>query len=71
MLGRIGNQATDCAQAIPRAVQHPLESLYQRNEKDDVKSAIELLYEFKKKLSELHPIAQEVIDKIIQREHYR
>jgi hypothetical protein len=43
---------------------------YNRNEKDDLKTAIDALYEFKRKLDELHPSCVEFIDNILQRPRY-
>lgn len=43
---------------------------YRRNELDDMKKAIEYLYEFKEKLSKLHPIVQDAIENMLQRQRY-
>jgi hypothetical protein len=43
---------------------------YSRNEKDDFKTAIDALYEFKRKLDELHPNCVELIDNMLQRQRY-
>ena len=60
MLQRIGNS---------HLVSECKVSIYDRDEKDDIKKAIEYLYEFQEKLSNLHPIAMEVIEKILQRQY--
>lgn len=41
-------------------------SVWERNELEDVKKAIEHLYEFKEKLSKLHPVAQSMVEHILQ-----
>ncbi len=46
-------------------------SKYSRCEKDDLKVAIDALYEFRKKLDELHPSVIDIIEKLLQKEHYR
>lgn len=43
---------------------------YSRNEKDDLKTAIDALYEFKRKLDELHPSCIDIIDNMLQRPRY-
>jgi len=68
MLGRIGNQVSMPCEAPRLAVS---EDKWQRNEKDDLKTAIEYLYEFREKLSKLHPIAMEAIDQMLQKQNYR
>ena len=67
MLNRIGNQI--CMQAeAPRPLHS--EDKWQRNEQEDMKKAIEYLYEFREKLSKLHPVALEAIDMMLQRNRY-
>jgi hypothetical protein len=51
-------------------VKETKENRYKRNEKEDIKLAIEHLYEFKKKLEELHPKATDVIEKLLQNQHH-
>ena len=67
MLGRINNaplpstcQAESCKE--PKG--------WLRNEKEDMITAIEYLYDFKKKLSELHPTVMEAIEHMLQRPRY-
>lgn len=67
MLGRIGNSPMECA-SIPMP-SHPTEQ-YKRNELDDLKKGMEHLYEFKEKLSKLHPIVADVIEKLLQHNRY-
>lgn len=43
---------------------------YDRNEKDDLKAAIDALYEFKKRLDELHPNCLDIIETMLQRQRY-
>ena len=45
---------------------YPLESKYNRNEMEDMKKAIEYLYEFKKKLDELHPHCITMMENLLQ-----
>lgn len=40
---------------------------YNRNEKEDMQKAIEYLYEFKRKLDELHPNCINVIEHLLQK----
>jgi len=39
---------------------------YTRNEKDDLKVAIDALYEFKRKLDDLHPNVERCISNMLQ-----
>jgi len=39
---------------------------HNRNEEEDMKTAIEELYRFKKNLDKLHPICMSLIEKILQ-----
>lgn len=67
MLNRIGNAPLQmCPAPMPA---HPPEN-YNRNELEDVKKAIEYLYEFKEKLSKLNPMVLDVIENILQRPRY-
>jgi hypothetical protein len=67
MLGRIAQQPL-----MPCEAPRPLhsEDKWQRNEMEDMKRAIELLYEFREKLFKLHPVAFEAIDQMLQRPRY-
>jgi hypothetical protein len=67
MLGRIAQQPV-----MPYEASRPLheKSQWERNEREDLKTAIEYLYEFKEKLSKLHPMALEAIDMMLQRPRY-
>lgn len=62
MLGRIGNYAITDAPPI-NCVN---EDRYKRDEMEDMKTAIEYLYEFKKKLSKLHPSICGSIESMLQ-----
>lgn len=66
MLGRLGS-SINCvsAESMPR-----VPSRYERNEIEDMKIAIGYLYEFKKKLDELHPACIDAIDNMLQRPRY-
>lgn len=68
MLNRIGGHMgiAQC-EVAPKS---PHENRYSRNEKDDLKTAIDALYEFKRKLDELHPVCVEIIDNMLQRPRY-
>ena len=63
MLGRIANQVCMPTEA-PRLAQG--EDKWQRNEKEDMKTGIEYLYEFKEKLSKLHPVVCDAIERMLQ-----
>lgn len=66
MLSQINNSVmAPCAQ-----VKTVHEEIWQRNEQEDMKKAIDCLYEFKEKLSKLHPTAQQAIDNLLQRPRY-
>lgn len=67
MLHRIGNNVNECRPSIAR---EESKSSYERNEKDDLKIAIDALYEFKNKLSALHPTVIDVVDNMLQRPRY-
>lgn len=47
------------------------DNLWSRNEKDDMKEAIDLLYSFKEKLGKLHPNCINLIEQMLQNRHYR
>ena len=64
MLGRIGNYTCMPCES-PRLAQP--EDKWNRDEKEDFKLAIEAMYEFKKKLQDLHPMVIEFIDQILQK----
>lgn len=58
-----------CQQPLmPSEAPRPLheKSSWERDEKEDSKKAIEYLYEFKEKLSKLHPVAQSMVEHILQ-----
>ena len=64
MLSRIGNSnyTGECQVSAPSIPEN-----WKRNEQEDVKKAIEYLYEFKEKLSKLHPVSQEVLATILRK----
>ena len=68
MLRHLNSGIEQCTANQPLAPQAP--SRYQRNEKEYLKSAIELLYEFKRKLDELHPTAIDLIENMLQRPRF-
>lgn len=45
-------------------------SRFQRNEKEDLKTGIDLLYKFKEDLDKLHPQTIEVIEAMLQKQRY-
>jgi len=45
-------------------------NLYERSEKEDMKKAIELLYDFRKSLGELHPNCITLIENMLQHRRY-
>ena len=47
------------------------EPKYDRNEKDDLKLALDYLFEFKEKLNNLHPNVLYIIEKLLQSPHIR
>lgn len=40
---------------------------WNRNEQDDLKEAIDLMYDFKKKLNKLHPRISDMVETMLQR----
>ncbi len=64
MLGRIGNSPCMVNEAA-----RPLhsEDKWQRNEMEDMKKGIEYLYEFREKLSKLHPVVMDAVENMLQR----
>lgn len=63
MLSSISQQICMPTEA-PRLVNE--ENKWARNEKDDMKKAIELLYDFKKSLGDLHPNCLNLIENMLQ-----
>jgi hypothetical protein len=68
MLQRIGNSENACRPSV--AMHEVSKSTYERNEQEDMKTAIDALYTFRKKLAELHPVVVDVIDNMLQRPRY-
>lgn len=50
--------------AVPETNQFAVDR-WKRNEKEDLKDAIDALYEFKKKLDKLHPNCTDIISKLL------
>lgn len=67
MLGKIGHKPITPSQ-MPSVLY--TEDKWQRNEIEDMKKAIDYLYEFREKLSTLHPIVFELIENLLQRPRY-
>lgn len=69
MLNRMSSQPLQCVnESVPHVGQE--KSRYTRNECDDMKRGIELLYEFHRKLSELHPNVVDMVECLLQRPRY-
>lgn len=51
-------------------VNQKISSTYERNEKEDMKLAMEYLYEFNEKLNKLHPMCRELMHHIMQERRY-
>lgn len=65
MLNRMCNESL-----MSSAPVSPNPNRWERNEKDDMKTAIEYLFDFKDKLSKLHPTAIDMIENMLQRHRY-
>lgn len=63
MLHRINCPGNQASIGIAEAALH---NPYKRDEKEDLKTAIDALYEFKRKLNELHPVCVDVINAMLQ-----
>lgn len=59
------NQAQRCEVSAPR-----MDDRYERNEQEDLKLAIDHLYEFKAKLNKLHPGVLDKIELMLQHRRY-
>lgn len=46
------------------------EDRWSRNEQEDFKEAIDLLYDFKKKLNKLHPRVGDLVETMLQRPRF-
>lgn len=68
MLNRITTHG-NCPIPMPTNEVSSQQTKYNRNEKDDMKKAIELLYEFTEKLRELHPNCIDMIENMLQRRY--
>lgn len=62
MFNRIGN-CTNQAEIRPISMH---EDRYARNELEDMKKGLEYLYEFKEKISKLHPVVLDAIENMLQ-----
>jgi hypothetical protein len=67
MLGRIGNSQICQSEIRTMSVN---EDRYARNELQDMQKGMECLFEFKDKLSKLHPNVLECMENILQRQRY-
>ena len=64
MLSRIAQQPLMPCET-PRSLHS--EDKWQRNEKEDMKLGIEALYDFREKLSKLHPLVLDAMENMLQR----
>ena len=69
MLRQIQNATAEIYSKSPSVPDH-LQDRWRRNEKEDLKTAIDYLYEFKKKIDELHPSCLDIIHKMLQNNPY-
>lgn len=61
----IGRSYQDSCMSEPKMVEKD-----RRDAKDDIKTAMDLLFDFNEKLSKLHYEARNVIEKLVQRDRY-
>lgn len=67
MLSRISCNPPQMAEISPSHSRMDREvSRHERNEQEDMKKGIEYLYEFKEKLSKLHPAVLDAIENMLQ-----
>jgi hypothetical protein len=69
MLRGLSTGQTDCAQVGIAPMPMP-DNRYSRNEEVDMQEAIGYLYDFKKKLDELHPNCLTLIENMLQKPNY-
>ena len=67
MLGRIG-YAGEAQACLPK--EFASNDKYNRDEKEDLKTGIDLLFKFKHELDKLHPKTLDYIDQLLQRPRY-
>jgi|KBSMisStandDraft_5_1062788.scaffolds.fasta_scaffold2511203_2 hypothetical protein len=60
----------NCTQGIAEVRPPSSPSTWERNEKEDMKLAMDYLYEFKEKLSKLHPFCVETVHNLLQERRY-
>lgn len=70
MLSAINQKLDMCSSPMHMQANNVVLDRYQRNEKEDMKRAIELLYEFNDKIRELHPACLTVVENMLQRPRY-
>jgi hypothetical protein len=68
MLSRVSNCLRD--QAVAPSTPVAVENVWNRNEKEDMKKAIDLIYEFSEALSKLHPHVKDYVEKLFQQNRY-
>lgn len=69
MLHRLNNAPLECSAPVSPS-EFMQKSRHQRDEMQDMQKAIEYLYDFKKKLSDLHPACVDMIENLLQRPRY-
>ncbi len=57
----------DCASELALKVR--AEDRYNRNEEEDMQTAITYLYDFKRKIDKLHPNCLRLVDQMLQNNH--
>lgn len=65
-------RSMNCHQGIAeiRPTPSTVPSKWERNEKEDMKLAMDYLYEFKEKLFKLHPLCVETVHNLLQERRY-
>jgi hypothetical protein len=58
------------APCSPPGIQQCRDSKYDRDTQEDLKTAIDYLFEFKQKLSKLHPDVTSIIEHMLQARRY-
>lgn len=71
MLSNLGTEQHKLECVAQEALHTRAESRYNRNEEEDMQTAISYLYDFKRKLDKLHPQCTQIIEHMLQRpKHY-
>ncbi len=70
MLNQLGSSHLDSFACEQLRTDNSVSTRYERNEQEDMKKAVDYLYEFKKKMAELHPSCLNLIENMLQRPRY-